>query len=65
MKDDQFETILLKAIAGDHDAVEKILEKYKALIDRYSIIDGKLDEDCRQYILLRISLQIGKFNIQE
>ncbi len=36
---------------------------YMPLINRYSVIDGRLDEDCRQYILIHIALNIGKFII--
>ena len=45
------------------DAVEQILILYMPLINRYSMIDGQLDEDCRQYILIRITLSISKFII--
>ena len=45
-----------------HRAVEGLI-LYMPLINRYSMIDGQLDEDCRQYILIRITLSISKFII--
>lgn len=61
MKPDVFRVTLQAAVAGDHDALEKILDQYMPLINRYSIINGALDEDCRQYILIHIALNINKF----
>ena len=57
----QFSPLLLRAIAGSHDAIEEILEIYAPLIDHHSRIDGRIDEDCRQYILMRIAINISKF----
>lgn len=58
-----FVDILQKAIDGDNDAMDDILWLYLPLINRNSIIDGVFDEDCRQYIMLRIVNQIRKFKI--
>ena len=41
----EFRNILTAAVAGEHYALEIILEQHSPLIDRYSVIDGKLDED--------------------
>lgn len=60
---EEFSIILTKAIAGEHEALEKILLMYMPMIDRQCTIDGKLDEDMRQYILMRIALNISKFQI--
>ena len=54
---------LTAAIAGNHDALETILDLYAPLIDRNSIVDGQLDEDLRQYILIHIAQNISKFPI--
>lgn len=59
----EFRELLQRAIRGDCDAVEQILILYMPLINRHSMIDGRLDEDCRQYILLRVTLSISKFII--
>ena len=59
----EFRELLIHAVSGDHAAVEEILLLYMPLINRYSVIDGRLDEDCRQYILIHIALNVGKFII--
>lgn len=63
MKSEDFRTVLTAAIAGNHDALEIILQLYAPLIDRNSMIDGQLDEDLRQYILIHIAQNISKFPI--
>ncbi|MEY8389797.1 helix-turn-helix domain-containing protein [Lachnospiraceae bacterium] len=63
MKPEEFRRILEDAIMGSHEALEKIFELYEPLINKYSRIGGKLDEDLRQYILIHIALNISKFTI--
>ena len=63
VKSKSFESILESAVAGDHDALEKILEIYMPLINKHSYIDGTFDEDCKQYIMMRIAMQITKFEL--
>lgn len=55
--------MITRAVAGDHDAIEVILEMYKPLINHYSRVYGYIDEDCRQYIMMRIAINISKFKI--
>lgn len=59
----KFSDILSKAIAGDKASMEVILDLYAPLIDRHSMIYGYIDEDCRQYIIMRIITTIRKFKI--
>lgn len=61
MTSQEFESILRRAIDGDNDALMDIIELYEPLINNNSIIDGKFDEDLRQFILLRIVRKISKF----
>lgn len=63
MSYESFSDLLREAIEGNHDAVEDILEMYRPLIESGSFIGGVLDEDCRQYIMIRIALSISKFSI--
>ena len=58
-----FRLTLQGAVAGNHDDLEKILKLYMPLINKHSYIDGKFDEDLRQYIMIHIALNIGKFII--
>lgn len=61
MTSKEFELTLRQAIAGDNEAIMRIIKLYEPLINNNSIIDGKLDEDLRQFILLRLIRKICKF----
>jgi len=63
MTRNDFRLVLQAAIAGEHKALEKIIDMYKPLINKHCFIDGEYDEDLHQYILIRIALKISKFNI--
>ena len=52
-----------KVLCYHYQIVEKIIDLYMPLIDKSSIVDGQFDEDCKQYILLQVALQIMKFKI--
>lgn len=58
----RFSDVLRAAVNGTPDAVEAVLSRYLPLINNSSMIDGALDEDLRQYILMRIIMLIPKFD---
>ncbi|WP_368234115.1 helix-turn-helix domain-containing protein [Anaerotruncus rubiinfantis] len=55
--------LLRRAQTGDNRAIEQLLFIYKPLIDRHSYVRGQIDEDLRQFILLRfiVAIKIFKF----
>lgn len=59
----EFYHLLQGAVSGSHRHLELLLELYMPLINKYSYIDNVLDEDLKQYILMRIALNISKFTI--
>jgi hypothetical protein len=63
MGHEEFRDILQGAIAGNHNDIEKLLQIYSPLLNSNSLIKGKLDEDLRQCIVLRIIKCLSKFNI--
>lgn len=63
MNAQEFKSILQQAISGSHDDIEIILKMYEPLINRSSYLNGTLDEDLRQYILMHIIKNISKFKI--
>lgn len=63
MSREEFRLTLMEAISGSHEALEKILELYAPLINKHSRVNGQIDEDLRQYILIHIALNISKFTI--
>ena len=54
LSNNEFRDILVRAQAGDNEAMTDILEMYIPLINKHSFVNGKLDEDLRQNILLQI-----------
>ena len=62
MNYDSFSELLRCAIDGDAEAEDEILRLYIPLINRHSVVDSVFDEDCRQYIMLRVAGQIRKFD---
>ena len=65
MTKEKFRIALTKAVAGDNEALADIVELYMPLINYYSYVDSKLDEDLRQAILLHLLEKISKFQISE
>lgn len=63
MREFVFDEEIKKAVSGNHDALENILEIYKDLIEKHSYVKGNFDEDLYQYISIRIALNITKFKI--
>lgn len=63
MTQENFRRILQGAVAGSHEDLEKLLRLYLPMINKYSYLDGQLDEDLRQYIMIHIALKISKFTI--
>jgi hypothetical protein len=53
--------VLRAAAAGDPDSVEAILARYMPLLDKLSAAGGALDEDMRQYIIMRVIMEMPKF----
>lgn len=61
LSNNEFREILVRAQTGDNEAMTDILELYMPLINKHSFVNGKLDEDLRQNILLQIVKSIKKF----
>lgn len=62
LSNNEFREILVRAQAGDNEAMTDILEMYMPLINKHSFANGKLDEDLRQNILLQIVKSIKNFS---
>ncbi len=61
LSNEEFRVMLEGAVAGRHKDLETLLERYMPLINHYSMLNGKLDEDLRQYLMIHIALNISKF----
>jgi hypothetical protein len=65
MDNKEFAELLERALSGDNDALQSVLDEYAPLFRSRSVINGKFDEDCYQYILLRAIEMTRKFKIEE
>ncbi len=61
LTNEEFRVMLEGAVAGRHKDLETLLELYMPLINHYSMLNGKLDEDLRQYLMIHIALNNSKF----
>ena len=62
MNSTEFQAVLQKAVKGDRVALEQLLILYTPLIDHASMVNGKLDEDLRQEIMLHLVKAIPQFS---
>lgn len=60
-----FEEILYLASQGDESALENIIEMYRPLLVKYSMVNGIFDEDLYQELVLEVIKTIYCFNILE
>ena len=56
-----FAKVLQKSVSGDIEATYKIIDIYDGLILKNSTINGKYNQECRDYIEDRIIKEIKKF----
>ena len=57
-----FSKVLRDAVSGDPESVEAILARYMPLFNSQSANGSGIDEDLRQYIIMRVVMQIPKFD---
>lgn len=57
----EFRCLLEGAVSRDMDSLEELISLYCPLIDKMSRINGQIDEDLRQHLLLHIALNISRF----
>lgn len=62
-KNTNFRDLIIEAQKGNNEAMTEIIEMYMQLVNKHSYIDGRIDEDLRQEILLKIITNIGKFKV--
>lgn len=60
-----FELNLMKARENDKKAMLWIIEMYRPLIIRYSLINGRFDEDLYQENVYTMLICIKKFPLEE
>jgi len=63
MSDKEFVQKLQKATENDKGAIWEIVQMYKKLIMQNSVVNGRIDEDCRAYIESKLVTAIKNFKI--
>ena len=58
-----FRDLIIEAQKGNNEAMTEILEMYMPVINKHSYVDGQIDEDLRQEILLKIITNIKNFRV--
>lgn len=59
----KFRELLVRAKNGEREAIEELLEMYKPLLSKESIVEGVFDEDLYQELCYRFVCCIEKFKI--
>ncbi len=59
----EFKEMLIRAKRGEQIAQEKLLEMYRPLLMKESIVEGIFDEDLYQELCFRFICCIDKFDI--
>ena len=58
-----FQELIIRAKRGENSAIEELLEMYRPLLTKESIIEGVFDEDLYQELCYRFIQCIDKFEI--
>lgn len=58
---EKFRKALEGAIAGQKNDLETIIDLYLPLINCFSMINGVIDEDLRQELMIHVVLNLSKF----
>ncbi len=56
-----FEELLFRAKNGEEAAVQQILDMYRPLLIKYSLINGLFDEDLYQELVVEVLKSIRNF----
>lgn len=58
-----FQELIIRAKRGENSAIEELLEMYRPLLTKESIVEGVFDEDLYQELCYRFVQCINKFEI--
>ena len=57
----KYRELLIRAKSNDTEAVAELYQQYQAMIIKYSYIDGKIDEDLHQILVIVFLTALAKF----
>ena len=58
-----FKDLLLRAKCGNQDAMEKLFVQYESLLHKCSRVNGRVDEDLYQVLLIEFWRAISEFKV--
>ena len=58
---ESFKDLLLSAKRGNQDAMEKLFVQYESLLNKCSRVNGRVDEDLYQVLLIEFWRAISEF----
>ena len=58
-----FQELIIRAKRGENNAIEELLEMYRPLLTKESIVEGVFDEDLYQELCFRFVQCIEKFEM--
>ena len=58
-----FQELIIRAKRGENSAIEELLEMYRPLLTKESIVEGVFDEDLYQELCFRFVQCIEKFEM--
>lgn len=57
----KYRELLIRAKSNDAEAITELYQQYQAMIMKYSYIDGKIDEDLHQTLVIVFLTSLAKF----
>lgn len=60
---EDFKDLLLSAKRGNQDAMEKLFVRYESLLNKCSRVNGRVDEDLYQVLLIEFWRVISEFKV--
>ena len=58
-----FKELIIRAKRGENSAIEELLDMYRPLLTKESIVEGVFDEDLYQELCMRFIYCIERFNV--
>lgn len=65
MEDRLFRELFDKAQFGDEVSINELIKMFEGILKKYSVIDGKINEDCMQELSLQLIKCIKSFKLNE
>lgn len=60
---EDFKDLLLRTKRGNQDAMEKLFVQYESLLNKCSRVNGRVDEDLYQVLLIEFWRAISEFKV--